>query len=177
MAIKSTIFKAQLDISDMDRHYYESHSLALARHSSETDERLMVRLLAFALNAHEHLSFSDGLDNADEPALWQKDLTGRIERWVDVGQPDEKRILKASGRSDEVVVYCYGKSSAKWWEQTSAKVTRVKNLQVFHLLNAPELAKYAERNMSFHCLIEGGQLWLTAGEENFEVEMNQLHSL
>lgn len=171
MAIKSTILKAELDISDMDRHHYESHALTLARHPSETDERLMVRLLAYALNAHEFLAFSDGIDSADDPALWQRDLTGIIEVWIDVGQPDEKRILKASGKADQVVVYAYGSSATSWWEQLAPKVERAKNLKVVQFTEASSLGKYAQKAMSFHCMIEEGHLWLTAGDDNFEVKM------
>ena len=105
MALKATIFKADLQIADMDRHYYGDHALTIARHPSETDERMMVRLLAFALHAHDMLAFGRGLSADDEPDLWQKDLTGAIDLWIDVGQPDEKRMLKACGRSSRVVVY------------------------------------------------------------------------
>ncbi len=174
MAIKSTILKAELDISDMDRHHYESHALTLARHPSETNERLMVRLLAYALNAHEFLDFSDGIDSADDPALWQRDLTGIIDVWIDVGQPDEKRILKASGKAGQVVIYAYATSAPTWWEQVAPKVERAKNLKVVHLPEAALLGKYAQKNMSFHCLIQDETLWLTAGEENFEVKMTTL---
>src|SRR4051794_5320453 len=103
MALKSTIYKADLQIADMDRHYYQDHSLTLARHPSETDERLMVRLLAFVRHANESLIFAKGLSDVDEPDLWQKDLTGAIELWIDVGQPDERRMLKACGRASQVV--------------------------------------------------------------------------
>src|SRR5512147_3279852 len=105
MALKSTIFKAELQISDMDRNYYGSHSLTIARHPSETDERMMVRLLAFALHANEGLAFGRGLSTDDEPDLWQRDLTGAIRLWIDVGLPDEKLLRRACGRADEVVVY------------------------------------------------------------------------
>ena len=98
MALKSTIYKAELQIADMDRHYYADHALTIARHPSETDERMMVRVAAFALFAQERLEFCKGLSDTDEPDLWQKDLTGAIETWIEVGQPDERRIAKASGR-------------------------------------------------------------------------------
>lgn len=108
MALKATIFKADLQIADMDRGYYGGHALTLARHPSETDERMMVRLLAFALFAGERLAFGRGLSAEDEPALWQKDLTGAVELWIEVGLPDERDIRKACGRADRVVVLCYG---------------------------------------------------------------------
>ena len=115
MASNATIFKATIQIADMDRHYYENHALTLARHPSETDERMMVRLLAFVLHAHEALSFGRGLSTEGEPALWQKDLTGAIERWIEVGQPEEKTIRRACGRAKQVCIYTYGGRGADQW--------------------------------------------------------------
>lgn len=107
MALKSTIYKADLQIADMDRHYYGDHSLTIARHPSETDERMMVSVAAFGLFANERLEFCKGLSDTDEPDLWQKDLTGQIETWIELGQPDEQRIAKASERADRVIVVAY----------------------------------------------------------------------
>ncbi|MBT9588304.1 YaeQ family protein [bacterium] len=174
MALKSTIFKAELDIADLERTYYQTHSLRLARHSSETDERMMVRLLAFVCHAHERLTFNEGLANVDEPDLWQKDLTGQIELWIEVGQPDERRLLKACGRAAQVVVYSYASSSDIWWSQVATKLKRAKNLTVFQIPNASTLAKLAERNMQLHCMIQEGSLWWTAGTETLQVEPKKL---
>lgn len=118
MALKATVFKAELQVADMDRHHYGTYNLTLARHPSETDERMMVRVLAFALFADPALGFGKGLCVDDEPDLWQKDLTGVIERWIDVGQPDEKWIRKACGRAREVVVLAYGRALEVWWNGT-----------------------------------------------------------
>ena len=118
---KATIFKAGLQIADLDRHYYGDHALTLARHPSETDERMMVRILAFALNADERLKFSKGLCVDDEPDLWRKDLTDDIELWIDLGQPDEKRIRKACARAERVTIYAYQPRAARiWWSQVAA---------------------------------------------------------
>jgi uncharacterized protein YaeQ len=174
MALKSTIFKAELEVTDVERGYYHTHLLTLARHSSETDERMMVRLVAFAFHAHELLAFTEGLDNADVPPLWQKDLTGVIDLWVEIGQPDEKRILKACGKSGQVAIYCYASSYASWWAQTGPKVERARNLSVFALPDATSLGKLAERNMKLHCLIQDGQLWLTSGEDTLQIERIRL---
>lgn len=176
MALKATIFKADLQISDMDRHYYADHALTIARHPSETDERMMIRLLAFALNAHEALIFGKGLSTEDEPDLWQKDLTGAIDLWIDVGQPDEKRILKACGRSSRVLVYSYSSTSNIWWNQIASKVDRAKNLSV---LNVPAesslaLAKLAQRTMQLQCTIQEGQIWMSGGEDTVQLELNTL---
>jgi uncharacterized protein YaeQ len=173
MAIKATIFKANLQIADMERHYYQDHALTLARHPSETDERLMVRLLVFALHAHEYLEFGQGMTDDDEADLWRKDLTGAIEQWIDVGIPDEKLIRKACGRADEVVVYCYGGRVADmWYAQNSAQFERQKNLTIINL--PPEstqaLAKLAQRTMNLQCTIQDGQVWLGDGDASVQVE-------
>ena len=177
MAIKATIFKANLQIADMERHYYQDHSLTLARHPSETDERLMVRLLAFALHAHEYLDFGQGMTNDEEADVWQKDLTGAIKLWIDVGIPDEKLIRKACGRADQVVVYCYGGRVADmWYAQYSTQFERQKNLTIFNLPveNTRELAKLAQRKMDLQCTIQDGQVWLSDGASSVQVERVKL---
>ena len=172
MALKATIYKADLQIADMDRNYYQDHGLTLARHPSETDERMMVRLLAFAIHANEALAFTKGLFDVDEPDLWQKDLTGAIGLWIEVGQPDEKRILKACGRALRVIVYCYSATSHIWWKQIATKLERARNLEVVSLV-APcseLLGKLARRTMQLQCTIQDGQIWLTDGEQTVQVE-------
>ena len=174
MALKATIFKAELQIADMDRHYYHDHALTLARHSSETDERMMVRLLAFALHAHETLAFGKGLSADDEPDLWQKDLTGNIETWIDVGLPDEKRVRKACGRARQVFIYSYGGRSADiWWDQNGSNLERLKNLTVLNLPVAASiaLAKLAQRSMQLQCRIQDGQIWLADKDTTVEVDL------
>lgn len=176
MALKATIFKASLQISDMDRNYYAEHSLTLARHPSETDERMMVRVLAFALNAHEHLAFGKGLSDTDEPDLWQKDLTGQIVHWIDVGQPDEKRLLRASGRADRVTVYAYGSGADLWWETNSERLGRAKNLKVWRVpAEASEsVGKLAERAMQLQCMVQEGQVWFSSVAATIQIEMARL---
>ncbi|MCA1325045.1 YaeQ family protein [Herbaspirillum sp. alder98] len=172
MALKSTIYKAELQISDMDRHYYQSHPLTIARHPSETDERMMIRVLAFALNASETLGFGKGLSDTDEPDLWQKDLTGAIDLWIEVGQPDDRAILKACGRSERVIVYSYSSVSNIWWNQTGSRVERAKNLRVVNIdADASQaLAALAQRSMQLQCTIQDGQIWLGANENMVLIE-------
>ena len=172
MALKSTVFKANLQIADMERHYYQNHALTLARHPSETDERMMVRLLAFALQAHELLAFGQGMTDDEEADIWRKDLTGKIEQWIDVGLPDEKLIRKACGRADEVIVYAYGGRTAEmWFEHNSSAFARLRNLSVFNLPQeqTKALAELAQRTMELQCTIQDGQLWLSNGERSVEV--------
>lgn len=173
MAIKATVFKANLQIADMERHYYQDHALTLARHPSETDERMMVRLLAFALHAQEYLEFGQGMTEDDAADVWKKDLTGAIKLWIDVGLPDEKLIRKACGRAEQVVVYCYGGRVADmWFSKDSAQFTRQKNLTIVNLLpeSTKELAKLAQRTMNLQCTIQDGQVWLSDGVTSVQVE-------
>ena len=163
MALNSTIYKVELQVSDMDRHYYATHALTLARHPSETEERLMVRLLAFALYADERLEFGKGLSDEDEPALWRKAYTDEIELWIDVGQPDEARIRKACGRSRQVVVLSYGGHAAQlWWNKVGPTLARHRNLTVLDVPAATvaELAALLQRGMRLQCLLQDGQLQL-----------------
>lgn len=177
MAIKATIFKANLQIADMERHYYQDHALTLARHPSETDERMMVRVLAFALHAHEYLEFGQGMTADDEADIWRKDLTGAIELWIDVGMPDEKLVRKACGRSAQVVVYCYGGRVAEmWYEQNRSLFERQKNLTIINLSQSSTraLATLAQRTMQLQCTIQDGQVWLSDGKESVEIESTLL---
>jgi uncharacterized protein YaeQ len=172
MALKATIFKAELQIADMDRRYYGDHTLTIARHPSETDERMMVRLLAFAMHADGALSFGRGLSTDDEPDLWQKDLTGTIEIWIDVGLPDEKRVRRACGRARQVFVYSYGGRGAElWWDQVNAKLGRVENLSVISLpaASTQALATLAFRNMQLQFTIQEGQIWISDKDKVVEV--------
>jgi uncharacterized protein YaeQ len=177
MALKATIFKAELSISDMTRNYYNNHSITLARHPSENDERMMVRLLVFTLHASDSLLFGDKIGNTDEPDLWQRDLTGAIDLWIDVGQPDEKEVKKACGRARKVFVYPYGgHSTTVWWNQVKTGLKKVRNLSVIALPpDAPQtLAKLAERSMKLQCSIQDGQVWVTAGSETLHIELTKL---
>lgn len=161
MALKATIFKATLNIADMDRHYYADHQLTLARHPSETDERMMIRLLAFALNANDSLAFTKGISTDDEPDLWQKSLSDNIELWIELGLPDESRLKKACSRAEQVILYTYGgRAVPLWWEKVQGKVSRLNNLTV---INLPQdatmtLGTMADRNMSLQLTVQDGEV-------------------
>ena len=177
MALKATIYKAELQIADMDRSYYADHALTIARHPSETDERMMVRLLAFALHADTALTFAKGLSAEDEPDLWQRDLTGAIDTWIDVGQPDERRIRKACGRAARVFVYSYsGRAADIWWNQIGARLERISNLGMFNLPAGvgPGLARLADRSMQLQCTIQDGHVWLGGSKEAVQVDLQAL---
>lgn len=173
MALKATIYKAELQISDMDRQYYATHVLTVAQHPSENDERMMMRLLAFALYADERLEFGRGLSTDDEPDLWRKSLTGEIEQWIEVGQPDEQRIRRACGRARQVIVITYGGRGADvWWGKVSAGLARLKNLTVIDIAaaTAQALAGLADRSMQLQCLIQDGQAQLMSEKTSITVD-------
>ena len=163
MALKSTVHRVELQISDLDRHYYASHSLTLAQHPSETDARLMVRLLAFAMYAQERLEFGRGLSADDEPDLWLKSLTGEIEHWFELGQPEEAALRRACGRARRVTLIGYsGRAFDIWWEKNAAALARCGNLDVIALPagTAEALSGLLTRGMRLQCLVQEGELQL-----------------
>ena len=167
MAQKATIYKVELSVSDMDRHYYETHNLTVAKHPSETDERLMLRILAFALNAHEQLEFTKGISTDNEPDIWQKSLSGELELWVELGLPGEKIVRQSCGKANEVVVYCYGGSTAElWWEKIKNSTTRFDNLQVtnFSKKDTSELGKQARRSMKLQVNIQNCDVMVSVND-------------
>jgi uncharacterized protein YaeQ len=172
MALRATVYRADLTVSDLDRGVYAQHALTLARHPSETEERLMVRLLAFALHADEALVFGRGLSTEDEADLWQRDPTGVIVRWIDVGLPDERAIRKACGRAREVVVVAYGARRVDaWWADNADALARLANLRV-HTLTAAEteaLQSLAARSMSLTCTLQDGHVWLASEDSTIEL--------
>ena len=182
MAIKATIYKANLQIADMDRNVYVDHAVTIARHPSETDERMMIRLLALALNLpadtdHGNLELAKDLWETDEPALWHKDLTGEIKHWNDVGQPDDKRLLKASGRADRVSAYSYSASTPIWWAGIANKVARASNIEAWQIEQAQSqaLAQLAQRTMQLQLSVQDGTCWLGDGDHSIEITPHRLN--
>lgn len=175
MAISSTINKVSLNLADVDRHYYQLHELTVAQHPSENDFRFIIRLIAFMANASESLSFTKGLSSDDEPELWQKSLTDEIELWIELGQPDEKRIRKACGRAKQVIVYTYHEGKSKvWWEQQKLKLARFGNLKVFHI-NADGAESMVKRSMQLQCNIQEGEIYLSDDNENLTITIDRLY--
>lgn len=177
MALKATVYKAELEIADIDRGHYASHSLTLARHPSETEERLMLRLLAFALYADQDLGFGRGLSTEGEPDLWLKDPTGTISLWIDLGLPDEKRLRRAAGRADRVVLIAYGgRAIDVWWAKNESKLKRIENLEVYALPFEIQqaLAGMADRNMRLHCTIQDQQILLGDDQNSISLSLTKL---
>jgi uncharacterized protein YaeQ len=176
MAIKATIHKAQVQIADMDRNVYGEHNLTIARQPSETDERMMIRILAFALNVpadelRGRLELSKGLSDVDEPELWERDLTGEILHWVDLGQPDERRLLKAHGRAGRVSVYGYAYSTPIWWAGIESKLTRAPRLAVWQIPaeQSQALAGFAARSMQLQITVQDGGIYVSTAQDSLEI--------
>jgi uncharacterized protein YaeQ len=183
LALKATIYKAQLQLSDMDRQVYGEHTLTLALHPSETEERLLIRLLAFALQVPADtdagaLQFARGLSDTDEPDIWQHDLSGQLVQWIEVGQPDERRLAKACGRAERVSLYVYGSSAAIWWAAIRNKLTRLTNLAVWQIdpEQSQALAALAQRAMQWQVTVQDGTVWVSAGESSVELTPVQLNA-
>ena len=172
MALGATVYRAELTVSDLDRGVYAKHALTLARHPSETEERLMVRLLAFALHAHELLVFGRGLSTEDEADLWLCDPTGALELWIDVGLPDGRDVRKACGRAKEVVVLAYGARRVdQWWDDNATALSRLSNLKVFTLTAAETeaLRSLVARSMTLTCTVQDGLVWLANDRATIEI--------
>ena len=181
MALKATIYKAQLQLTDMDRNVYADHNVIIARHPSETDERMMIRLLAFALNVpaddkQGNLEFAKDLWDVDEPALWHKDYTEQILQWIDVGQPDDKRLMRAAGRAGRVTAYSFSSSTPVWWKGIETKLTRAANLVVWQIEAAESqaLAKLAERSMQLQVTVQDGSVWMSTALGSVEITPKRL---
>ena len=181
MALKSTIFKAALQVADIDNGYYADHALTLARHPSETDERMMIRLAALAFNAHQlqmvcngdgTLAFGAGLSDPDNPDVYLRDFTGQTRLWIEVGQPEDKPIIKACGKADQVMVYCFNHAAEIWWRGIENKLTRPQNLSVFRVptLASQALAKLAQRSMQLQATLQEGVLMLGDGANTVDIE-------
>ena len=182
MAIKATIYKANLQIADMDRNVYGDHAVTIARHPSENNERMMIRVLALALNLpadtnHGMLELAKDLWEADEPALWHKDLTGELKHWIEVGQPDDKRLMKASGRADKVSVFSYAPGTPIWWEGIKTRITRARNIEVWQIEAAQShaLAAIAQRGMQLQISVQDGTVWVGDGTRSIEITPKRLN--
>jgi uncharacterized protein YaeQ len=172
MALRATIYRADLTVSDLDRHVYGTHALTLARHPSETEERMMVRLLAFALHADDALTFGPGLSTEDEPDLVRRDATGAVDLWIDVGLPDEKAVRKACGRARQVELVAYGARRVDaWWQENASALSRHANLGVVTLSGeeTAALQQLAARAMTLTCTVQEGHVWLASAGQTLEL--------
>lgn len=176
MALRATVYRCELTLSDIDRGVYGTFPLTLARHPSETEERLMVRLLAFVLFADPLLAFGRGLSTEGEPDLWQRDATGAIELWIDVGLPDERELRRACGRARQVAVLAYGgRKAQQWWSANAEALARLTNLRVLAIGEeaCDGLQAIAARSMSLTATVHDGHVWLSSPTASVEIVPRQ----
>ncbi|PTC00852.1 hypothetical protein C9975_05275 [Thalassospira xiamenensis] len=172
MALPSTPYKITLDISDTDRGVYESVKFTVARHPSETEIRLASRVLAYAIFYHPHLAFGRGLSDSDEAALWEMDLTGEIQHWIDVGQPDAARVIKASRRAPQMSVLVYGNARI-WREKVLPQIAHLNNVRVIVLAQEAlaEAASKLQRSSHWGIMISDGHLYLSDGDQQITLAL------
>ena len=172
MALKPTIYKAQIELADSDRNCFESLSLTLAKHPSETLERMVVRLLAYCLSCTRGLEFTKGISTADEPDLWVHSDNGEIQNWIEVGHPETPRLRKACGRARQVTVYAFAKSTPTWWRLNSEAINALTHLQVWQLdwAEVQAAANLIERTVQLNASIVGGIIYLDNGSASTSVE-------
>ena len=175
MALKPTIFKFNVSLSDLDRNRYEELALTVAQHPSETAERMIVRLLAYCLNAEEGLEFARGLSENDEPDLWRRSLDSRMLDWIEVGEPAAVRLRKASRLSERVLVYSFNTKSEVWWQQTESSVARLSvDVYRFPWESIQRLATMITRTMQMSVTISDSSLFVAAERGEIEVALLKL---
>jgi uncharacterized protein YaeQ len=177
MALSATIYKFDIDLNDLDRNHYAFYSHHVALHPSETVERMVIRILAFCLNASETLTFTKGLSTDSEPDLWQKNYSDDIELWIELGTPDDKRIKKACNQSDQVILYAYGGQGVDtWWNNFSKHAYKFENLAIYRidLAMVEKFTQGLERTMALSCMIQDGQITLSANNEMYEFSLELL---
>jgi len=176
MAIGATIYKANLNLSNLNSHHYADYSLTVAKHPSENETRLMCRIIAFLHAAHEDLELTKGISSVEEPDLWQRDLTGNIVHWIELGMPDEKRIRQASGKAEQVSIYTYHDNKADiWLEKNRSSLSANKKVTVFHIdvEGAGSLEKLLVKTMNLGCIIEEDQMHLSDDDQHMTVQITQ----
>lgn len=170
MALKPTIYKFNISLSDLERDYYDTLNITTAQHPSETLERMMVRILAFCINAQEYLSFTKGLSEADEPDIRARSLDGQLSLWIDVGEPAVDRIKKATRLASSVRVYSFNSKSDVWWSKEQAKFSRLAvSVFQFPWSSVQELARLVDRTMELSVTITGNSAYVAAARGECEV--------
>lgn len=178
MALKPTIYKAQVSLADSDRECFDELSLTLAKHPSETIERMAARLLAYCLNSARGLEFTKGISTAEEPDIWQHNDSGEIEHWIELGQPEEPRLRKACGKAKRVSVYAFGKSSDTWWRINGEPIAALPRITVWQFPwdQVVAAAELLNRTVQLNVSIVGGTLYLDNGSHSSSLEPRQLLS-
>ncbi|TEW47870.1 YaeQ family protein [Psychromonas algicola] len=177
MALKPTIFKMNINVSDLDNDVYETIVLTVAQHPSETTERMVTRILAYVLNNQEFLSFTTGLSEADDPDIWAKNYSDEFLLWVDVGEPAFDRIKKAARQAKVAKVYTFNTKSGVWWKQSQKDFATIKaEVYQFEFEQIQQFAALVERTMDFSITITDGVFYIAANKGSCEVNLTTLQS-
>ncbi|MGZ3788081.1 MAG: YaeQ family protein [Bacteriovorax sp.] len=175
MALKATIYKAKLSVANLNIHHYQDYNLTIAKHPSETNLRMMYRIVAFALLCQENLEFTKGLSTDSEPDLWKINYDGSVDHWIELGHPDERRIRQICSKAKQVSIYTYqDNTSLNWFKSIESVLHRFDHLSVTHLtvLDGQNIEDIVERGMNFSVSIEDNELWLSNEKERINLEIN-----
>lgn len=177
MALKATIFKAKVSLSNLNIHHYDDLTLTIARHPSENNLRMMVRILAYLMSAQEELSFTKGISSDSEPDIWKINHDGSIDHWIELGNLDERRIRQSCAKAKKVTIYTYqGNQSLSWFKTLENGLSRFENLDIinFTFPNDQSIEDFAERGMNISCTIEDSEIWLSADEDRICIHFQLL---
>ena len=167
MAQPAIIYRVNIQLSDVDRNLYQKLQTTVARHPSETPERLIARVLAYAVRFDPELAFTKGISAGDEPDLWIKGPDGRVTTWIEVGQPDPERLLKASRHAGRVILFAYGPTRFRWENQHLSRLSAISNLTVLGIEYdfLSQIVARLQRAVNWELTITEGNLYLSIGEE------------
>jgi uncharacterized protein YaeQ len=177
MALKATIFKAKISLSNLNIHFYDELTLTIARHPSENNLRMMSRILAYLLTAQEGPVFTKGISSDTEPDIWIVNHDGSVDHWIELGHLDERRIRQSSSKAKKVSIFSYqGNQSLSWFSSIENGLSRFNNLNIIHF-SFPEnqnIEDFAERGMNFSCNIEDDEMWLSTEQDRICVQFQYL---
>jgi uncharacterized protein YaeQ len=170
MARGASIHRAQIELSHVDRGVYETLQLTVARHPSETLDRMVMRILAFGLRYAEDLAFGRGVSATDEPDLWRREGDGRVIEWIDVGRPDAKRLIQASRKSTRCQLFVFGDRGRRWRKAQLETMKAPANLGVAYIDDGfvASLAATADRQIAWAMTVFESAIYLTTGDTSFE---------
>jgi len=175
VALKPTIYKFRVALTDINNDYYDSLNLTIAQHPSESLQRMMARVVAFSMNAQPDLSFTKGLSNIEEPDIWHKTLDDQISLWIDVGEPDPERVKKSTRLARKVRVYSFNTKSDVWWKQNANKLNLLKaEVYKFDAEGIETLATYVKRTMDFSIMLSGNTVFVSTENGDCEIEWREL---
>ncbi|MCL9780071.1 YaeQ family protein [Vibrio sp. S4M6] len=177
MALKPTIYKFRIAVTDLNRDHYDNLNLTVAQHPSENNKRMLARVLAFCLNTGSSIAFTKGLSTVEEPDIWSHTLDNHIQLWIDVGEPDFERIKKASHKSEQVKIYTFNAKSDVWWQQNQSQLTSLSKVEVYQFEHdsIEQLAQNLSRGMDLSVMVSEQSIFVDMDSGSFEIGWKTLH--